>query len=310
MAIVPSDMPVQWSTDFETLFLAQYNTTIAVEKARIDPLLMELTLGDHRGNKVTLDWLGAAPQMRKWVDEKRRSGLSNYTWDVLVADYEASIGIDINAMVDAIENPYERRIQEMAQNAGRLTYNLISDLIKGGAAAKCYDGQFFYDTDHSEGESGTQSNKLTGTGTSSAQVKADYYSAMTALCGFKDDKGEPMQVSMFNPIIWIPNNATMVQVFEELQAAPLISNTSNILTNRFTLVIDPRLTDANDWYMFRSDTPMKPFVLVNRQAPTYKDNLTSDSDAVFMRKEGTASVEARAAATYGMWQKAVMVSNA
>ena len=71
-----------------------------------------------------------------------------------------------------MNNPYEQRIREMAQNAARLTYNLISDLIKGGAAAKCYDSQFFFDTDHSEGDSGTQSNKLTGTGTSAARRSA------------------------------------------------------------------------------------------------------------------------------------------
>ena len=311
MAIVPSDMPVQWSVEFETLFLAEYNQTVAVERMRLDPLIMEIPLDDHQGNTVNIDWLGAAPQMRRWKDEKRPGALSNYSWEVEVEDYEASLRVNMNALKDARFNPYERRIREMAQNAGRLVYNLISDLVKNGASKACYDTQNFFDTDHSEGSSGAQSNKLTGTGTSAAQVKADYYSAYTALCGFKDDKGEPMQASDFRPLVWIPNNATLVQQFEELQASLLLSNSTNILANRFDLVKDPRLTDANDWYMFRVDTPTKPFILVSREEPHYADNFTQGtSDDVFMRKTGTASVEARAAATYGLWQKAVMVANA
>jgi len=311
MAVVPSDLTVQWSTDFETLFLAEFNQTVAVERARLDPLGMEIPLGDHQGYKVSIDWLGAAPQMRQWKDEKRPGALSNYTWEVEVLDYEASIRVNMNALRDARFNPYEARIREMAQNAARLRYNLLSDLIKGGAAKKCYDGQFFFDTDHSEGESGVQSNKLTGTGTSAAQVKTDYYTAYAALCGFKDDKGEPLQPADFRPLIWIPNNATLVERFEELQAALLVSNSTNVLANRFDLVKDPRLTDANDWFMFRVDTPMKPFVVVTREEPNYADNFTTQgSDDVFLRKTGTASVEARMAATYGVWQKAVAVVNA
>lgn len=310
MAVVPSDLPVQWSVEFETLFLAEFNQTVNLERARLDPLVMEIPLGDQMGNKVTLDWLGAAPQMRRWKDEKRPGSLSNYTWDVSVLDYEASLAVNMNAMKDARFNPYEARIREMAQNAARLRYNLLSDLIRNGAAARCYDGQYFFDTDHSEGDSGTQSNQLTGTGTSAAQITADYYSAYTALCGFKDDKGECMQATDFRPVVWIPNNAALVQVFEGLQASLLLSNSTNVLANRFDLVKDPRLTDANDWYMFRVDTPTKPFVVVNREDPHYADNFTSAlSDDVFMRKTGTASVEARMAATYGLWQKAVQITN-
>lgn len=311
MAVVPSDLPVQWSTEFETLFLAEFNNTVAVERARLDPLFMEIPLGDNQGNKVTMDWLGAAPQMRQWKDEKRPGALSNFTWDVEVLDYEASIRVNMNALKDARFNPYDARIREMAQNAARLLYNLVSDLIKNGGTRRCYDGQFFFSTAHTEGDSGTQSNLLTGTGTSAAQLKADYYSAYTALCGFKDDKGEPLQASDFRPLVWIPNSPTLVQLFEELQASLVISNTTNVLANRFDLVKDPRQTDTNNWFMFRIDTPTKPFIVVNREEPHYADNFTSAmSDDVFLRKTGTASVEARMAATYGLWQKAVMIENA
>ena len=38
----------------------------------------------------------------------------------------------------------EARIREMAQNAARLRYNLLSDLIQNGSSRNCYDGQAFF----------------------------------------------------------------------------------------------------------------------------------------------------------------------
>ena len=38
--------------------------------------------------------------------------------------------------------------------------SLLSTLIVNGESATCYDEQYFFDTDHSEGESGTQSNVI------------------------------------------------------------------------------------------------------------------------------------------------------
>ena len=146
-------------------------------------------------------------------------------------------------------------------------------------------------------------------GTTAAALKTDYYSAYTALVGFKDDKGMPLAPSEFRPLIWAPNSAALIQQFEDLRGAPLISNSTNILANRFDLVIDPRLTDANDWYMFRTDGAMRPFIVVNREEPHYRDNFASMADDVFKRRKGMASVEARLAATYGLWQKAVQVVN-
>lgn len=310
MPVVRNDLPSAISTRYEVLFNQAYNTSVAVDAAVLSGIAFDARLEDHQGKTINLNWLGAAPQMRKWLDEKRAQGLNKFNYDVTVERYEASIEIDMDAFYDARFAIYDSRIKEMGQNASRLVYNMVSDLIKNGSAATCYDGQFFFDTDHSEGDSGVQSNLLTGTGTSAAQITTDFYTALTAINGFKDDKGVPLQPSQFRPIVWIPNNATVVQRFKELQKAEMISTTDNILVNSFDLVIDPRLTDTNDWYMFRSDGILKPFIVVKREDPSYKDNFSSRADDVFMRRIGVASVEARCVAAYGMWQQAAKITNA
>lgn len=308
--IVPADLATGWSTRFDTLFREQYNQSVAVMDQQMNPLIMPMELGDFQGNKVTLDWLGASPQMRAWVDEKRAQGLGKYTIDVVVARYEATIEIDLDALKDGRGDVYTPRIREIAQNGSRLPYNLTSDLILNGETGDCYDGQDFFDTDHSEGDSGSQSNELTGTGTSLAQITTDYYTAKAALMGFKDDKGVALHPYDFRPLIWIPNSATLIERFETLKNATLTGGgDANILRDRFDLVIDPRLTDANDWHMFRTDTIMKPFFRVNREMVHYEDNFGTGHPDVWGRRIGQAGAVGRMALAYGMWQTAVKVKN-
>lgn len=308
--IVSSDLAVQWSVNYQTLFREQYNPAINVERAMLSPILMAIELPDFQGDTMTLDWLGAAPQMRKWVDEKRAVGLGKQTITVKVEDYEATVEIHLNTLRDARGNIYFPRIREMADNAARLEYNLVSDLIKAGETGLAYDGQNFFDTDHSEGDSGTQSNELTGGGTSVAQLKTDFYKAKAAMMGFKDDKGEVLHPRDFRPLLWIPNDQAVIEGLDELRNATLSKGgDSNILKDRFDVVVDPRLTDTNDWYMFRTTSVMKPFILINREEVNYEDNFGSGHPDVWSRRIGQASAVARKVATYGMWQCAVKVKN-
>jgi phage major head subunit gpT-like protein len=308
--IVPSDLATGWSTRFDTLFQMQFNQSVAVIDTQMNPLIMPMELGDFQGNKITLDWLGASPQMRPWTDEKRAIGLGKYSIDVVVSRYEATVEIDLDALRDGRGNIYEPRIREIAQNGSRLPYNLVSDLIARGKTGTCYDGQNYFDTDHSEGDSGTQSNKLTGSGTSSSQLEADYYAAKSALMGYKDDKGVPLHPYDFRPLVWIPNNKTLVQGFQKLRGQELTGNgESNVLRNQFDLVIDPRLTDQDDWAMVRPDTVMKAFLRVNREPVHYVDNFGTGHPDVWGRRVGQAGAEGRMAMAYGMWQTAVLTTN-
>lgn len=313
MALVASDLPATISTAYDLLFQTEYNKTVAVAEEKFRPLVLEVNIGDNQGDKVNLSWLGGAPQLKPWLDEKEAQGLARYSWDLTVRRWEATIEVDLDFIKDSRWDQYMPRILEMSDNATRHMYTLISDLIINGETALCYDGQNFFDTDHSEGDSGTQSNELTGTGTTLAQLTVDYYTAVTALNGFKDDKGFPLFPADFRPLVWIPNNAALRQQFEALQNATLGgaggSGNTNILANRFDLVVDPRLTDANDWYMFRPTGTVKPFIFINREPMHYEDNWGTGHPDVWSRRIGQSSVVGRDNATYGMWQGAVKVKN-
>lgn len=311
MPLVISDLAAALSTRYEVLFQASYNDGVAVDREMLSRIAMPVELGDFQGNRIDLNWLGAAPQMREWADEKRAAGLNRFSLSVEMRRYEASIEIDLDAFRDARYNVYDSRIREMARNAGRLEYNLLSDLIGAGDAAgsTCYDGSLFFSATHQEGLSGVQSNLLAGTGVSAAQIAADFYAATARLLGFRDDQGATLQAQPFRPLVWAPNNPELVQRFEELRDAQLLSQSSNVLAGRFDLVVDPRLASSTDWFMFRTDGVTKPFLLINREEARYEDNFASADPDVFRRRTGMASVVARKRATYGMWQHAVKINN-
>lgn len=310
MAVVHTDLAQAVSTQFEVWFRERFNESVVATDQAISRLVMDIDLPDFQGNRINLNWLGAAPQLREWVDEKRAIGMGDYTWDIVVKRWEATLAVDLDAVSDARWNMYAPKVREMAQNASRHRYNLISDLVRLGEAALCYDGQNFFDTDHAEGDSGAQSNKLTGTGTSLAQITADFFSAKAALMQFKDDKGEPMWSGDFRPLVWAPANATIMQRFDTLRGAvPTQAGATDIPRLDFDVIYDPKQTDADNWVMFLPDSEMKPFVGVNREAMHYEDNYGTGHPDVWSRREGQASVVGRDNLTYAMWQKAVKVIN-
>ena len=52
------------------------------------------------------------------------------------------------------------RVRELAERANSHWASLLSALIIAGESTACYDGQYFFDTDHAEGDSGTQDNDI------------------------------------------------------------------------------------------------------------------------------------------------------
>ena len=54
------------------------------------------------------------------------------------------------------------RVTKMGAGAKR-SYDKLVSVIQAGRTTVCYDGQNFFDTDHQEGKSPTQSNLFTST---------------------------------------------------------------------------------------------------------------------------------------------------
>jgi len=93
-------------------------------------------------------WLGAFPKMREWVGDRQIKNLSLSSYSLKNKDWEATIEVDRNDVEDDAIGIYKPIISELGRAAGVHPDELVFQVLKDGFATTCYDGQYFFDTDH------------------------------------------------------------------------------------------------------------------------------------------------------------------
>lgn len=300
MGIVNAETLVSLQSTFRVLFLLTFG-----DVAPKWPLIAMEAPSENAAEKY--QWLGDVPGMKEWVDTKALEQLRGFDFTISNKDWEATLQVDRNHIEDDQLGMYKPRIMELATEAKRHPDELVSNLIKNGAATLCYDGQFFFDTDHVEGASGSQSNKLTGTGTTVAQVTADFRAARAAMWKYKNDQGKPWLRGEPKFLVVCPPD--LQGVFEELLNATTIANTTNVLKGAADLWVNPYLSDVNDWVLAHVGAPIKPFIHQVRKRPDFVALDQPTAENVFLRKKFLYGVEGRYNAGYGLWQYAVLTTN-
>lgn len=264
-----------------------------------------LSLIPSAANNEKYGWLGAVPSMRVWADEKQIQSLESFSYTLINRDYEATLGVNRNALEDDQLGAIKLQVSELARQAKMFPRQLLIAAIAAGTTDLAYDGLPFFSASHSEGDSGVQSNIVTGTGVTVAQFKADFISARAKMFAFKNSRGEPMNegVNKFRVVI----APSLQGVAEEALNSLLIDNTTNSIKGAADILISSRLS-GNDWYLFELSGVLKPFILQERK-PVQFVSLNEGSEGSFMRKSYLYGIEWRGTLGYGLWQKAVKIDN-
>lgn len=93
-------------------------------------------------------WLGQFPGFREWIGDRVINGLARHGYSLTNKSYENTIGVDRDDFEDDNLGIYAPMFQSFGQTAQEFPDTLVWALLKNGFASKCYDGQFFFDTDH------------------------------------------------------------------------------------------------------------------------------------------------------------------
>lgn len=310
MPVVTSDLLAALYTNFRSLWETQF-----LAATQQDRIKAKLAMNVDSNTLIeTYAWFGTVPRMREWIGERQLSSLTPTNYAITNKDWESTIEVDRNMIEDDRLGQVRPRISQLALEAVRSQEQLVVDQLEAGNTGLAYDGQFFFDTDHvtpgAEYQT-SQSNKLTGTGVTLAQLQVDLAAAIAAMRNFKDDRGRPMNLRPTD-IVAPP---ALEGVFRQLMASellptPAVSAAQNPWRNMFELNINGYLTDANDWYLLSLDQEVKPIVFQMRRAPQFValDNPTVN-EAAFMRRRFMYGVDGRWNAGYGMWQLAVRTTN-
>ena len=270
----------------------------------------------------TYKWLGMTPAMREWVGGRSAKGFRINGQTIENKVFEATLKVALDDMRRDKTGQIMARIDELAVRAALHPAKLLSDLILAGESTNCYDGQYFFDTDHAEGDSGTQSNDLTfdisdnatgGTATAPTplSIQRAVLSGVSAIMGFKDDQGEPMNETAAEFIAMVPPTY-MGATVTALSSRMLANTEDNPLAGgaggfRVIPVVNPRLTWTTKLAVFRTDGRVKPFILQEEQGVEIQA-VAEGSELEFKEREHHYGVTRICNAGFGYWQHAALVT--
>jgi phage major head subunit gpT-like protein len=245
-------------------------------------------------------WLSRFPKMRKWLGDKVLKSLEAFKYTVVNDDWEATVEVDRNDIEDDSVGMYAPQAQEAGFSAKQLPDEIDADLKNNAFANECYDGQYFYDTDHDvAGSSVSNHGTAALSAATTALAAASYGAGRLAIMGFTDDEGRPLAL--------IPDVLEVGPALEAtgkllLESDKLTDESPNPYKGTATLLVNPRITSTTQWMLHVTNRPLKPFIYQERKKPVFVEQTGMDADNVFMRKKFRFGAEARAAGGYGLWQ--------
>lgn len=96
----------------------------------------------------TYAWLGKFPKMREWVGERQIEKMGKEAMSLANKKFEATVGVERTDIEDDQVGMYRPMMAAMGESAAALPDDLVWSLLKQGKTTTCYDGQYFFDTDH------------------------------------------------------------------------------------------------------------------------------------------------------------------
>jgi phage major head subunit gpT-like protein len=114
-------------------------------------------------------WLNQMPGLREWIGARVIQNLAESTYAIVNKHFEETVGVDRNDIEDDNLGQYGMLMTRLGEAAAAFPEQLVWNALKAGFTTNCFDGQFFFDTDHpivlEDGSTGTYANTDGGSGT-------------------------------------------------------------------------------------------------------------------------------------------------
>ncbi len=272
----------------------------------------------------TYNFLGQSPAMREWLGSRQAKGFSGQGITIVNRHYEATIEVQKKDARRDKTGQIRTRMDEFADRGQTHWASLLSTLLINASSTACYDGQFFFDTDHAEGDSGSQSNDITVdisalpaavhgsvTAPSVEEMQQTMLAAVAQIMSFKDNQGEPMNENARRFLVVVPVSLYLVAVaaVSTLATAALQQNLNPNIIAGLTVDVqmNPRLTWTDSFAVFRTDSPIKAFIRQTEQETELKAK-AEGSEFEFDNDAWQFGIDAWRGTGYGYWQRSCYVT--
>ncbi len=260
---------------------------------------------------------GMAPQLALWKGHRDIADLRTDSFTLSNSDYQSAVGITRADWRRDKTGQLMIRVDDLARRAGTHWESLVTTLIEDNTSGGAYDGQDFFDTDHSLGSSGTYDNELVaGTlgalnvSTAAAPTEDEMVDVVIGLISqayeAKDDQGEPHNGDARDWAIMVSPNlmgSTLAAIRSSLRKSGS-SNAAQLQDFNITPIVNPRMTTTTVVLAFRLDCAARAFILQDEAGPMMEVK-GEGSDYAFDNGAYAFGVTATRAAGYGEYLCAV-----
>jgi len=280
-------------------------------------------------NSTSIDekygWLGGLPGIKEWIGDRQFKQLRAANYVLTNKHWESSLQFEKNDVDDDRMGGFMAQIQALADEATFHPDELLCQVIIAAETTACFDGQYFFDTDHSWGDSGTQSNSVTyaaATGTSPTveEFRGAYHQALKKMLSYKNDQGKfyirPRIGKLGSLVCCVPlaQYEVATKCFEQVMTIETSSSATaavtNVILERPTLVpiiyLGAESSGGSDakMYLFYTGGPVKPFIFQGRESLKFQMKGADDIEFKWLK----AMTEARYNIGFGHWSAAVLTT--
>jgi hypothetical protein len=256
-------------------------------------------------------FLGMSPAMREWVGGRQAKALRGNEFTLVNKHYEATLEIARRDLRRDKTGQIMARVQDFADRSQTHWATLLSALIIDG------------DTDHAEGDSGTQSNDITvdisalpalvhgaTTAPSIEEMQQSIMAGIAQILSFKDDRGEPMNENASQFIVTVPVSLYQVaaNAVSSVATSAMQENFNPNLISGLNIQVrmNPRLTWTDKIAVFRTDSPIKAFIRQSENGVELKAK-AEGSEFEFDNDAWQFGIDTWRTVGYGYWQRACLV---
>jgi len=260
-------------------------------------------------------WMQRVPAMREWIGPRTINALATYIQTVPNKLFEDTIAIDKITIEDDQYGMYAPHLRLLGEAAKKWPDQTMAACIQAAHSTVCYDGQYFFDTDHPVNKydatvlapdgTAVQSNYLAST----ALTPDNYATARQKMMAWVGEDGKPLGVIPDLLVVPPQLEYTARNLLHGDFIAPQtvggntqVGANTNVLKGSAELLVIPELAgDAKSWYLLCTKRAVKPFIWQMRKAPVLTPRVSPTDPNVFDLHQYVFGLEGRGAASTSLW---------
>jgi phage major head subunit gpT-like protein len=225
------------------------------------------------GDGEKLDFLGMVPALREWVGARAAGKPIEYKATVTLKKFESTIQLPLDWINNDKTGLVQTQIGSLITRYNPQWYGKrVAVLINAAETGTAFDGVAFFASTHAWGDSGTVDNLLeynagTADTPTANEAASAIVEAVSAMMGYKDDRGEPINESMSALTIVAPTGAIGAAVMQAVKEKNLDTGTG-VRTNpvlglglTINVVVSARIT-VQRMFCINASPGAVPFVFI------------------------------------------------